>query len=390
MKELLSEGGFSLFRTPVPVLYGRDVLKQLVQVLEWWSLVPERCLVMLDNAMEGSDGELFLRQELARAQVKLETFPVTREPDEQLVAEAAGWQRQWNPQLVIALGGGSTIDAAKASNAMAVHPGEFATYAGFNLFTRQPVPLVAIPTTAGTGSEMGHAAVVVQSHAGDKIKAVADVLYPRLAVLDPLLTVSLPPLPTAYTGMDAIAQAMMAAVATVSQPLVANLSWQALRWLGEGIVPAVANGSDLAGRERMLLGAAMAGMAMYNSDAGLEHALAEVVGGHWGLPHGRAVAAFLPAVARLNAQACPGAFAALYAALTGREPPAENLLPRALEEWLLELTVQLQLPPLFARGVAPAEVSALVPRVREHPCYPHNPVQPEDRELHAILESVML
>ncbi|MEW6201210.1 MAG: iron-containing alcohol dehydrogenase, partial [bacterium] len=197
--------------------------------------------------------------------------------------------------FIVTIGGGSTIDTAKCINLLLSEGGDLMKdYQGANLINRPLKPFIAIPTTAGTGSEVTFAAVILNSAENMKIAFYSPYLAPTTAILDPKLTVSMPPRLTAATGMDALTHAIEAVHTTTREPISNALALYATRVICENIQEATNNGTNLEARANMLVGSTIAGIAFTNAMVGVVHALAHSAGGVSHVPHGIANAIFLP------------------------------------------------------------------------------------------------
>lgn len=240
---------------------------------------------------------------------------VIADPPERIVWEAAELARSAGSNAVIGFGGGSSLDVAKLVALLAKGNEQLQDIYGVNLVKGERLPLALLPTTAGTGSEVTPIAVVTTG-ASEKRGVVSPVLLPDLALLDPGLTVSLPPLVTAATGIDAMVHAIEAytSININNNPLSKILARRALSLLAGAIRTAVKDGSDRVARGHMLLGSMLAGQAFANSPVAAVHALAYPVGGHCHVPHGISNALVLPHVLRFNAECCSSAYADLATA----------------------------------------------------------------------------
>jgi alcohol dehydrogenase len=211
------------------------------------------------------------------------------------VAKAAGID------TIIGLGGGSAMDTAKGCNFLLTNGGRMQDYWGVGKATRPMLPLIAIPTTAGTGSECQSAALIVDDETHQKMACLDPKAAARVAILDPTLTLSQPPRVTACTGIDALAHALETAVTKKRNPLSAMFSREAFRLCVTAFPDVLLTPKNLEARGRMLLGAALAGLAIENSMLGAAHAAANPLTAHYGVVHGQAVGLMLPAVIRFNA-----------------------------------------------------------------------------------------
>lgn len=236
---------------------------------------------------------------------------VVADPPEQIVLEAVAAARQHRSDIVIGLGGGSSMDVAKLIAVLAGGDQEIGAIYGIGNVKGSRLPLVQIPTTAGTGSEVTNIAIVTTG-ATTKMGVVAPQLYADMAVLDAELTLGLPPLVTAATGIDAMVHAIEAYTSRHKKnPLSDILARKALGLLSANLIPACENGRNLAARQAMLLGAMLAGQAFSNAPVAAVHALAYPIGGTFHVPHGLSNSLVLPHVLRFNLPAAAGLYAEL-------------------------------------------------------------------------------
>ena len=252
------------------------------------------------------------------------------------------------PDLIVPIGGGSSMDCAKGINFLYTNGGRMQDYWGRDKTRRDLLPMIAVPTTAGTGSEAQSFALIsdAQTHVkmacGDRRAAF------RVAILDPELTLTQPPRVTALTGIDAISHALETSVTTARTPLSAMLSREAW-WLLSSAFSQVLDAPDhLDARGRMQLGACLAGLAIENSMLGAAHALANPLTAHYGIVHGQAIAVVLPHVVRYNAVTCEDAYAELLAdchAATSAEDSG-LALAEILTQWTTHARLAVQLAAL--------------------------------------------
>ncbi len=239
-------------------------------------------------------------------------------------------------ELIIGLGGGSSLDVAKLIAVLAPGHQELAQLYGIGNVRGQRLPLVQLPTTAGTGSEVTHIAIVTTG-ATSKMGVVAPQLYADLAILDASLTLALPPAVTAATGIDAMVHAIEAYTSRLlKNPFSDMLATQALSLLSSNLVTACRDGSNLPARQAMLLGAMLAGQAFANAPVAAVHALAYPIGGLFHVPHGLSNALVLPHVLRFNLSHAAPLYAQLAAILqpgiTGSEEARAEALIDAMQE----------------------------------------------------------
>lgn len=247
--------------------------------------------------------------------------------------------------ILIGIGGGSSMDTAKAIGILFTHEGELREYYGVNLLEREITPLICIPTTSGTGSEVTRGSVITDTLTKQK-EAILDLkIAPKLALIDPELTLTLPKAITAATGMDALTHAIEAYTCKVAQPLSDALGLYAIELIAKYLPIAVENGHDLEARKNMLLGSLVAGIAFDNTDLGAVHAMAEPLGGLYNTPHGVANSIFLPHVFEFNIPSNPGKHA-MIAIKLGVNPEGSTMEETAYEGVVLlrELANKIGIP----------------------------------------------
>ncbi|MBI2947804.1 MAG: iron-containing alcohol dehydrogenase [Verrucomicrobia bacterium] len=223
-------------------------------------------------------------------------------PTTRCVDECAVRARKSEIELIVGLGGGSSMDTAKGCNFLLTNGGKMQDYWGVGKATKPMLPMIAIPTTAGTGSECQSSALIADEHTHQKMACLDPKATARIAILDPALTVSQPLAVTAHTGIDAIAHAVETTVTRKRNPLSLMYSHEAFKLTVTSLNRVLTTPDDIDARGRMLLGAALAGLAIENSMLGAAHAAANPLTAHYDIVHGEAVGIMLPAVVRFNGQ----------------------------------------------------------------------------------------
>ena len=229
---------------------------------------------------------------------------VEPEPRIELADEGAALAQKNKCDIVIGIGGGSAMDVAKAIAIIATNKGVATDYLGLNKVPKAGLPKIMIPTTAGTGSEVTFTAVFVRKNLKKKEGMNSPYLYPELALLDPELTLSLPPAPTAHTGLDALCHAIESYTSINSSPMSEMFSLEAIALIAENLRTCVHEGRNIAARERMLLGSLYAGIGLANAGVTAVHSLSYPLGGKFGVGHGLANTMLLAPVMAFN---LPGA-----------------------------------------------------------------------------------
>jgi 4-hydroxybutyrate dehydrogenase len=247
-------------------------------------------------------------------------------PTEKATIEARGKFKELGCDGIIGIGGGSSLDLAKCVALLATHPEPFAQYAailgGIEKITSDQPPVIAVPTTAGTGSEVGRASLITLSD-GRKLGFISPHLIPTVAICDPALTIGLPPYLTAATGMDAVTHCIETFLSPRNNPPAEAIALDGLKRAFGSLRKATADGSNLVARTEMMMAALEGGMT-FQKGLGAVHSMSHALGGHKTkkLHHGTLNAVFLPHVLRFNASACSGKYAALLAAM-GLAPDAD-------------------------------------------------------------------
>jgi alcohol dehydrogenase len=223
-------------------------------------------------------------------------------PTTRCVEECLTLAREGTVDTIVGLGGGSAMDTAKGCNLLLTNGGRIHDYWGVGKATRPMLPFIAIPTTAGTGSECQCSALIADEHTHQKMACLDPKAAARIAILDPSLTLSQPPAVTAHTGIDALAHAVETAVTRKRNPLSLTFSHEAFKRLVPTLPKVLTQPNDIVARGQMLLAAAFAGIAIENSMLGAAHAAANPITAHFDIVHGEAVGLMLPLVVRYNAK----------------------------------------------------------------------------------------
>lgn len=261
-----------------------------------------RVLLVTDPGIVRAGHLARVRDLLLQRVAHVAVYDGTREnPDTRCVDECVTVAREWKPDAIVGLGGGSAMDTAKGCNFIYTNGGQMRDYWGVGKARAPMLPFLAIPTTAGTGSECQSAALIADATTHMKMACLDPKAAARVAILDPELTISQPPFVTACTGMDAITHAVETAVTSRRNAISLMYSLEAFRLLVPSFPRVLRDPRDLEARGRMLLGAALAGTAIEHSMLGAAHSAANPLTAHFGIVHGGAVGVMLPHVIRYNA-----------------------------------------------------------------------------------------
>lgn len=287
-----------LFTAPTRIVFGAGASSDVG--VELGSLGRARALVVTDRSLsEKTDVAARVERSLGKACVGV-FRDVPPDSGVHVVDAGAELGRSLAADAIVSVGGGSVIDTAKGIAILLTEGGSLMDYQGFQVLTRRQTVHIAIPTTAGTGSEVTYAAVIKDHENKRKLLFADHHIIPDIAILDPTLTVGLSPLLTAATGMDAFSHGLEALSSAQREPIADALALHALRIIQQHLARAVAKGADLVARGQMLIAASLAGAAFSNAQVGLVHAIAHVVGARHGVHHGVANAIVMPHAMRFN------------------------------------------------------------------------------------------
>lgn len=325
-------------------------------------------------------------------------FGVGGEPTVALVREGAALVRDRGCNVVIAIGGGSAIDAGKAIAAIAANPGDVLDYLEVvgqgRALPNAPAPFIAVPTTAGTGSEVTRNAVLGSPEHGVKASLRSASMLPRVALVDPELTFALPRDITASTGLDALTQLIEPYVSNRANPFTDSICLDGMRMAARSLARVYADGRDAEARMRMSYASVLGGLALANAGLGVVHGFAAPIGGMFDAPHGAICAAILPHGMHANIRA-----------LRARAPESAALL-RYMEiarlvtedadataddgvEWVAALVRQLEIRPLGSYGIGSQHMEAIVAKASRASSMKANPIVLTDAELAETIERAL-
>jgi len=280
-------------------IFGAGSLHQIGE--ECKALKGSRALLVMDRGLSKTDICSWVQELLGKSRVKAFLYPeVTPEPAPALADEGAALAKKEKVGCVIGVGGGSTMDVAKAIAILVKNEGKAVDYVGLGLVKKPGLPTIMVPTTAGTGSEVTFTSVFTMRETKTKGGINSPYLYPHTAILDPELTLDLSPEVTAYTGMDALTHAIESYTSLQAHFMSEPISLKAIEIMSANLRGAVFNGSDYRHREYMMQGSYLAGLGLAMSGVGAVHALAYPLGALFDIPHGIANALMLPYVLEYN------------------------------------------------------------------------------------------
>ena len=340
------------YRMPTKIVFGPGVLGQLGEICE---SLGDKPLIVTGRQSARKSG--VLEQALAQLPMAVVYEGVEEDPGTEQCDEAAAFGRKAGCGIVVPIGGGSPMDAAKAIAGLMLNDGPCADYVGRDTFTKGALPIVAVPTTAGTGSEVTPYSVLVNERDGQKQTIGGENLFPRAALLDPLLTHTMPRSVTVNTGLDALSQAMEGVVSKKSTPKSDVLALEACRIIRRWLPAAAEDGNNAGARSQMLYAAMLSGCVIAQTATTLVHGMGYLFTTEYGVAHGMANALLLTPLFQHNAQYAPEKVAAVAEALghpCGATPDATR---KAIGEAIHELLGVLSVPP--AAAAAGVEASRL-------------------------------
>lgn len=376
------------FATATRVIFGAGALNQLGPAAAAFG---HRALVVIGSKLNRVRPAL---DQLASHGVSPVLFQAAGEPTIALAEEGAAAAQREACALVVAIGGGSAIDAGKAIAALATNAGPALDYLEVigraQPLKKPPLPFIAVPTTAGSGAEVTRNAVLASPEHKMKVSLRSPHMLPRLALVDPELTLGLPPAATAATGMDALSQLIEPFVSNRANPIADALCREGMGRAARALRRAYERGDDRAAREDMSLAALLGGMALANAGLGAVHGFASPIGGQFPAPHGAVCARLLPRVVEANLEALR--VRAPDSAALARYDEAARILtgsPRAQASdavvWLDELTSALGIPRLGAYGLTRDDVGDVVSKAAVASSMKANPIALTIDELAEVL-----
>jgi alcohol dehydrogenase class IV len=378
------------FATAGRILFGDGIVSRLPALAREFG---SRAMVVHGASRERAQP---LLSALTEAGVTCCSFGIRGEPTTHIAGEGAEAARAARCEMVLGLGGGSVLDGAKAIAALATNPGTALDYMeviGKGLpIACDPLPLIAIPTTAGTGSEVTRNTVLLSPEHRVKASIRHARLLPRLALVDPQLMYSAPPAVTAAAGMDALTQLIEPYLSTRANPVTDGLALEGIARVARSLKRAFRDGQDRQAREDMAVASLFGGLCLANAGLGVVHGISGPLGGMFPAPHGAICAQLLPRAMRINLRAMrarePGSIALervtqVARVLTGQASAAAEQAC----EWLDVMCRTLGIPPLAQYGVAAGDVSALTEKSMAATSTKTNPILLTPAEVGEIISA---
>lgn len=345
------------FELPTRIEYGVGAVNGLADVVE--ALNAEKVFLVTDKGIADSGLLARITDLLEAHKLRWKLFDsVEPNPKDYNVQEGTDIANAFGPDCLVALGGGSPIDCAKAIAVVARQGGAVRDYEGPGKIGPDVLPLIAIPTTAGTGSEVTFSSVITDSSARFKFSIKDPRIAPQVALVDPEMTLTMPPGLTAATGMDALTHAIEGFTANASEPIADSAALYAIELITAYLRIAVSDGSNLEARAGMLLGSVLAGIAFSHSDVAAVHCVAEALGGKYDAAHGVCNAVVLPAVMEYNMEYCKERYARIATAMGLTSENVDEGARQAVSA-VQKLAYDVHLPEFNSLGVQEKDLEEL-------------------------------
>ena len=345
------------FILPTKIRYGVGMLKVLGEELKL--LKANKIMVITDKGLVNAGMVEKVTKILEAENMDFIIYDgIGPNPKDYNIEACAEVARKEFIDTIVALGGGSPIDAAKAVTVLAKQGGKVRDYQGKGKIKDDCLPLLTIPTTSGTGSEVTFSSVITDTKEKFKFTIKSTAIAAKTAIIDPELTLTVPPLVTAATGIDALTHAIEGYTANCTEPIAEALGLFAVEYISKNIVEAVKNGNNLEARDNMMMGSLMAGLSFSHADVASVHCMAEALGSLYDAPHGLCNAILLPYVMEYNLPAIEYKYARIARAMGIEEMDDCKAAMKGIE-YIKELSKEIGLPGIKALNVNPNDFELL-------------------------------
>lgn len=370
------------FQVPTRIYFGSGMISRLKEIIEEFSKEPSLFLVTDRGIVDSGIADKVLEQ-CPGIQVFDE---VEQNPKHDTVDKAGEIVRKLKPDLIIGLGGGSALDAAKAVALLATNPGSIEDYEGKSKYKSPPLPVLAVPTTCGTASEVTWVSVITHTGRRFKMSIKGPLMFPAVALVDPDLLVTLPSTLIASTGMDALTHAIEAYTVKLATFMTDIFARESLKLIFQSLERAYTDiKKDDEARKTIMLGSMIAGMAFGNSDVGAVHCIAEAVGSLYDTPHGVANSVFLPFVMEFNLPAAKNRYAEI-ARIAGIQEKENGAAAQKLIRKIKDLSRSLSIPSFRDLGVEKDKFAEIAEKSFQNNSNPSNPREAGVADYMGILE----
>lgn len=375
------------FFTPTKIILGEGAINRTGEIVK--SVGNNGLIVSSHSGRYNSK----LEKQLLEKDVRYCIYKVSGEPTVETVLQGLQIARQNKVEVVVGIGGGSTLDTAKAIAILMTNSGDIYNYLEVvgegKVFQNRGLPSIAIPTTAGTGTEVTKNAVISVPNAKVKVSLRSEWMIPKMAIIDPELTYCLEQEVTAFSGMDALTQLIEPYVCNQPNPVTDPLCRDGIMRIANNFQTAYYDGTNKKARYNMSVASLFSGMALANAKLGAVHGFAGVLGGMYGTPHGEICAILLPQVIKVNLDIIKNR-EPNNAALTRYRQIAKMILnsedEQELIEWILDLDRKFSIPTLRSIGIRREDFNVIIEKASQANSMKGNPINLSEKELQTILE----
>lgn len=377
------------FKIPQEIVFGVGALKRLPELLE--KCGSRKMLIVSDRSLEKIGVVDKVKKIVEASGIEVSMFlDILPNPTVEMVDQAVKAYQDSGATSIVALGGGSPMDVAKAVGVLATYGGAITEYEGAHKVPGAIVPMIAIPTTAGTGSEVTAFSVITDTARNYKLTVFSYELLPKYALLDPEMITSVPPSVAAACGIDALIHALEAYISLGSSPFSDAMAEKAMELIGGNIRRFVANRKDIEAASAMMTGSMFAGIAFAWARLGNVHAMSHPVSAYFGVAHGVANAILLPVIVEYNALADHGRYEKIYNYIREGKGPAKDFKPQMLVDEIRSLNAQLGIPAsLSAVGVTEDKIPAMAEDAMKSGNIAVNPRQSTIRDIIALYHKAL-
>ncbi|KPU43561.1 1,3-propanediol dehydrogenase [Oxobacter pfennigii] len=345
------------FILPTKIRYGKGIIEVLGEELRL--LNAKKVMVITDKGLAKTDMLKKLIFIIQKEGIDFVIYDaIEANPKDYNVEDCAAKAREISADTLVAFGGGSPIDAAKAVAVLAKQGGKVRDYQGKGKIKDDCLPLLTIPTTAGTGSEVTFSSVITDTKEKFKFTIKSTAIAAKTAIIDPELTLTVPPMTTAATGIDALTHAIEGYTANCTEPIAEAVGLYAVEYIAKNIVEAVKNGSNLEARDKMMMGSLLAGLSFSHADVASVHCMAEALGSIYDAPHGMCNSILLPYVMEYNLPEAGYKYARIARAM-GIDEADDNKAAEKGIEHIKQLSREIGLPVIKSLNVNPDDFELL-------------------------------
>jgi alcohol dehydrogenase class IV len=375
------------FRTPQRILYGLGCYKKIAELIK--EMNAENILLVTGKKVIEMNYMKEIINSIKNMNINIEIFnEIPKEPEMNFVYNGLKIYEENDCELILAIGGGSIIDTAKGIALLATNGGSLRDYEGLEKIPKPQAPLIAVPTTAGTGSEVTKFTVITDTERKRKMLIGSVNIIPKIAIVDPLLTISMSQDITMSTGMDALTHAIEAYISIKAQPITDLLAIEAIKLISKYLRRAWANGEDIEARDKVMLGSLLAGLAFSNSSVALVHGMARPLGAYFNIPHGLSNAILLPHVMEFTYISNPEKF--MNIALFMNEKIERLSLIEAAKlsvEAVKKICKDIKVPSLKDIGIKEEELNKIAQKMAEEAIASGSPANnPRKASIEEIIE----